>query len=96
MVEIVGLIEQKEVRKAQKEEDRAQTIPEPQGDTAGEDTQEGEMDIHAISRPRFDPREAIKGEVEGWLDPITADPAPIYVTPDFPEHDQPKGNAEVG
>ena len=89
----LGPLDEKDVREAEKEEERDEPIGEPEREAAGEDGERVIVPVHTRTRPALHPLEAVELEVKGGLDVVRPDPAHVEVVERLEEHQDPEGDA---
>src|SRR6185436_15017924 len=83
---ISSLVQHEDVGETEEKEGRRQPVAEADGDAGSQDAENKEVDVHATTRPRFDPTESVVSEVDGRFDVIPADPVMSEIAVDLPKH----------
>ena len=94
MIEVIGLIQQKYIRKAQPKENGSEPVPQSNGDKKCKKTQHHPMDIHVIFSPGLNPPKSRKGKEEIGTNIVPVNPVFIEIPGYFPEHYKSKANTE--
>ena len=91
---IIGRIEQKHIRKPDREQGAGQAIETSGGDRYGKYSEAKKVQIHSDAGPRMHPVKRIVSEVEFWLDVVIAHAATSEIIPSPPGHDRAKPHSK--
>ncbi len=75
VIQIDGLLEQKDIRESQGKQDRGNPVQETAADRRRQTDEHREMEIKSDTRPRMDPAKTVVFEQQRWFEECRRDPA---------------------
>src|ERR1044071_6119 len=87
VIQVTGLVEQKDVSEADKKEKGRHPIGNAGRHRRGQQTQQNKMHLHAKTRPGMHPAKSVIFEIKIRDDEITMDASVLKIAEDFPQQD---------
>ena len=94
MIQVLGLVEKKNVGESKEEQQRAEAIKQSKQHQQREQPHSREMEIHPGTRPWPHPIEAKIAEEKVWFDVVPPNPISCEIAKHFPQGNGSKGNSK--